>query len=132
GSMRTTMASVLLAVAVLLASTALIAGVPEKPNFRHIDVADGLPSSNINSLALDADGYLWLATTDGLARYDGVGMQVWRHVPGDLASLPANYLTVVHADPEGRIWVAPEGSGLSVLEPGHTGFRHYRKASYPQ
>ncbi|QOD90518.1 response regulator [Lysobacter sp. CW239] len=108
------------------------ARVPEIPSLRHIDVAAGLPSSNINSLKLDADGYLWLATTDGLARYDGVGMQVWRHVPGDPASLPVNYLTVVHVDPQNRIWVAPEGRGLSVLDPGRQGFRHYRQATHPQ
>lgn len=132
GLMRTTMAGVLLAVSALLGNTVAMAGVPEKPNLRHIGVADGLPSSNINSLALDGEGYLWLATTDGLARYDGVGMRVWRHVPGDPTSLKANYLTIVHADPQGRIWVAPEGSGLSVLGPGDSGFRHYRKASHPQ
>lgn len=70
------------------------ARVPEVPRLRHIDVAAGLPSSTVNSLKFDPDGYLWLATTDGLARYDGVGMQVWRHDPADPASLSANWLTL--------------------------------------
>ncbi len=108
------------------------AEIPAIPTLRHIDVADGLPSSNIHGLAFDPDGYLWLATIDGLARYDGVGVQVWRHVPGDADSLPGNYITVMHVDPHGRVWVAPEGRGLSVLDPDHDGFRHYRKASHPQ
>ncbi|MGY0620292.1 hybrid sensor histidine kinase/response regulator [Lysobacter sp. A378] len=129
--MRATIAAMALALSMLLTSMAATAAVPETPNLRHVDVADGLPSSNINSLALDADGYLWLATTDGLARYDGVGMRVWRHVPGDPKSLPVNYLTAVHVDPQGHIWVAPEGSGLSVLEAGHAGFRHYRTTTHP-
>ncbi len=107
-------------------------GVPAIPTLRHIDVADGLPSSNINALAFDPDDYLWLATIDGLARYDGVGVQAWRHVPGGASSLPGNYITVLHVDPQGRIWVAPEGRGLSVLDPDHGGFRHYRKATHRQ
>ena len=107
------------------------AGIPEVPTLRHIDVAAGLPSSSINGLAFDADGYLWLATIDGLARYDGVGVQVWQHDPGDPHSLPGNYMTVLHVDPEGRVWVAPESRGLSVLDPDGKGFRHYRKADHP-
>ena len=116
----------------MLACNATIAGIPEVPTLRHIDVADGLPSSNVNGMAFDADGYLWLATVDGLARYDGVGVQVWQHVPGDPDSLPGNYMTVLHVDPQGRVWVAPESRGLSVLDPDRKGFRHYRKADHPQ
>src|SRR3546814_7133510 len=74
--------------------------IPEVPTLRHIGVADGLPSSDVRGLAFDPDGYLWIATIDGLARYDGVGMQVWRHVPGDARSLPGNYMTVVHRSEE--------------------------------
>jgi len=95
---------------VLGASTA--AAVPEKPRLRLIGVADGLPSSSIMGLAVDRAGYLWIATTDGLARYDGVGMRVWRHVPDDPRSLPGNYVTLVHVDAQDRVWVAIEGRGL--------------------
>ena len=59
------------------------AAVPETPRFRLLGVAEGMPSSSVNALARDRDGYLWVATIDGLARYDGVGFRVWRHVPGD-------------------------------------------------
>ena len=130
--MRHTLAGLLLAVGALLLGAGASARVPEMPRLRHIDVAAGLPSSAVNSLKFDRDGYLWLATADGLARYDGVGMQVWRHDPANPRTLPANYLTVVHVDPQGRVWVAPEGHGLSVLDTNHTGFRHYRLGTHPQ
>ncbi|MGV8940351.1 MAG: ATP-binding protein [Lysobacter sp.] len=130
--MRQITAVMMLAFAAFLASAVVSAQVPEVPSLRHIDVAAGLPSSNVNSLKRDAEGYLWLATSDGLARYDGVGMQIWRHVPGDPTSMPVNYLTVVHVDPKGRIWIAPEGHGLSVLGADHQGFRHFRQATHPQ
>src|SRR3546814_8533287 len=41
-------------------------------------------------------------------------------------------MTVLHVDPRGRVWVAPESRGLSVLDIGRDGFRHYRKADHPQ
>ncbi|MGO4780711.1 hypothetical protein AB4084_35065, partial [Lysobacter sp. 2RAB21] len=74
----------------LSAPFAARAAVPEAPRARIIGVPDGLPSSKVNGMAFDHAGYLWLATTDGLARYDGIGMKVWRHTPDDPASLPGN------------------------------------------
>ncbi|MHB8912851.1 MAG: hybrid sensor histidine kinase/response regulator, partial [Lysobacter sp.] len=87
---------------------------------------------NVNGMAQDRAGYLWVATTDGLARYDGVGVRVWRHVPGDPAALPGNYIAAVHVDGKDRVWVAIEGRGLSVLDAGRESFRHYRKATHPR
>ncbi len=130
--MRHTLTWVLLATCCLLLESRAFARVPEVPRLRHIDVAAGLPSSAVNTLKFDPDGFLWLGTTDGLARYDGVGMQVWRHDPANPASLSANWLTVVHVDPKGHIWVAPEGHGLSRLDDAHEGFQHYRLATHPQ
>ena len=49
-------------------------GVPQPQQF---SVYDGLPSNRVNAIAEDAQGYLWIATRDGLARYDGVGFRVW-------------------------------------------------------
>ena len=41
-------------------------------------VFDGLPSNTVNRMAEDRYGYLWIATNDGLARYDGRTYRVWR------------------------------------------------------
>lgn len=106
--------------------------VPEKPHPRLIGVAEGLPSSDVTGLARDRQGYLWVATHDGLARYDGVGTRVWQHVPGDPKALPGNSITAVHVDDGDRLWVAVEGRGISMMEPDRTGFRHYNRATSPQ
>ena len=74
----------------LLACGLALAGVPERPRFRIAGPPQGLPSTEIEALARDADGYLWIATADGLARYDGIDMRVWRHDPQDPAGLPGN------------------------------------------
>ncbi len=126
------LAVLLLAASWVCAAPMARAAVPESPRLRVIGVADGLPSSAVRGLAQDRAGYLWIATTDGLARYDGVGVRVWRHVPGDAASLPGNYVAVVHVDGDDRVWVAIEGRGLSMLDAARNGFRHYRKAAHAQ
>lgn len=122
----------MLALAGTSGARATAPGMPEIPRLRIIGVEDGLPSTHVDGIAQDRSGYIWLATTDGLARYDGVEMRVWRHRPDDPAALPGNYITVVHVDQEDRVWVAVEGRGVSVLDRDRRSFRHYRSARHPQ
>ena len=115
----------------LAVASAAGAAVPEIPRFRVLGPADGLPATTVPALARDQDGFLWAATWDGLARYDGAGFRVWRHDPDDPASLPGNVVQVLYVDSRNRIWVASEGGGLSVMDADRTGFRHFRKAQHP-
>ena len=117
--------------ALMAAATKVCAALPETPQFRPVGVADGLPSSSTTSLALDRDGYLWVSTRDGLARYDGVGYKVYQHIPGDATGLPGNFVQTVFVDAGNRIWVSVEGQGVSVLDAARTGFRHFNQASRP-
>lgn len=120
------------ALAAWMALAAAHGAVPERPRPRHIGVNEGLPSSTVNGIAEDRQGYLWFATTDGLARYDGVGMRVWRHDPDDPASLPGNsHTTAVHVDAHDRLWVAVEGRGLAMLDPARRRFTHFQRGTHP-
>lgn len=115
----------------LLCANAL-AAVPERPHFRIIGPAQGLPSTEIKALARDNDGYLWIATADGLARYDGVGMRVWRYDPANPAGLPGNNIQALMVDADDRVWIAVEGAGISVLDAKRQAFVHYNRSSHPQ
>ncbi|UYK78016.1 ATP-binding protein [Xanthomonas sacchari] len=119
----------LLALAAVCADAS--AAVPELPRFRVFSGEQGLPSSDISGLQLDRDGYLWIASGDGLARYDGREFRVWRHDPADPASLRCNYVQDLHIDARDRIWVACEGGGLSMLGADRRGFRHFNMATQP-
>lgn len=90
--------------------------------FLPLEVRDGLPSRQVMSLAQDLEGYIWIGTRDGLARYDGGKFKVYRHVPGDNRSLPGNYVQTLHVDSANRIWLAVEGHGLQQMDASHTGF----------
>lgn len=58
--------------------TLVLGGVPVLPQPRQLTVADGLPSNVVYGFDEDENGYLWLASSDGLARYDGRNYRIWR------------------------------------------------------
>ncbi|WP_394001163.1 ATP-binding protein [Luteimonas sp. WGS1318] len=101
------------------------AGIPQP---RQIGVLDGLPSSRVNAIAEDRQGYLWIATRDGLARYDGVGFRIWRIEDG----LHDNYVWSVHVDARDRVWIGTRGGAVSMLDTDRGRFTHYTQASHPQ
>ena len=86
------------------------------PMFRHFGVDDGQPSSIVYKLAEDRDGFVWIGTHDGLARYDGVHFRVWRAIPGDDTSIAGNEVSALYVDRANRVWAGGEGSGLNLLD----------------
>ncbi|WP_368561751.1 two-component regulator propeller domain-containing protein [Pseudoxanthomonas sp. UTMC 1351] len=103
------------------------AGLPETPQLRQLTVADGLPSNIIHKMAQDQNGYLWLATADGLARYDGTGFRIWQLGEG----LRENGLTWVEVDAQNQVWIGTEGAGVALLDREREQFRYFDKQSNP-
>ncbi|GAA4453539.1 hybrid sensor histidine kinase/response regulator transcription factor [Nibrella saemangeumensis] len=83
---------------------------------RLLDTRSGLPQGFIPSLIQDHRGFIWLATKDGLCRYDGHTFTVYRHIPGDSTSLPFNNVRMVVQDARHRLWVKSESHQLAVME----------------
>lgn len=106
----------LLLALLLLLSAPLAKALPETALFHSFGPAQGLPSSQVSALALDQDGYLWVGTRDGLARFDGERFRLWQHAPDDPGSLPGNAVQSLLVDAQNRLWVGTEGSGLAMLD----------------
>ena len=115
----------LLVVPLLALSAASAAPPPAPPQFVPIGVADGLPSSLAYKSVQDRDGFIWIGTQDGLARYDGVGFRVFRHDPANSASIASNDVSSLLIDRDGRLWCGGEASGLNRLEADGRSFTHW-------
>jgi signal transduction histidine kinase/ligand-binding sensor domain-containing protein len=63
-----------------------------------------------------ADGYVWIATQDGLVRFDGVKFTLWSPLPGE--SLPSPRLSALLGARDGSLWIGTI-AGLSRLKDGH-------------
>jgi signal transduction histidine kinase/CheY-like chemotaxis protein/sugar lactone lactonase YvrE len=112
--------------------SSVMASLPETPQFRQVTVADGLPSSTIYAVTQDKKGYIWIASKDGLARYDGIGYKIYRYSPGDENSLLGNVVQALHVDSQDQLWIAVEGQGISRLNADRTSFTHFRKINHPE
>ena len=66
-------------------------------------VADGVPIGPINAIAQDTDGYLWLATTRGVVRFDGARFMVWDAIYS--SRLPDAEVLALSTAPDGTLWV---------------------------
>ena len=64
-----------------------------------------LPHNTILALLEDHRGFLWIGTPDGLARYDGRRVRVYRGRPGSPGSLPSPTVQALAEGPDGALWV---------------------------
>ena len=95
-----------------LKSFASPASFDENLKFKHITAADGLSQSYVFDIIQDQDGYIWLATQDGLNKYDGTKFKYYRSNIVDEYSLTDNYIRKLFKDSTGTIWVGTQ-NGLS-------------------
>ena len=69
--------------------------------------ADGLPQDTIRAITQTQDGYLWLGTDEGLARFDGYEFVIFTK---DDSALPSNSITALWAGQSGALWIGtPNG-----------------------
>jgi diguanylate cyclase (GGDEF)-like protein len=100
--------------ALSLAAPALAA--PVRPiRFDRLSLEEGLSQSTVQDVLQDRRGYIWLATEDGLNRFDGMSFKVYKRDPGDAASLPGSFVWDIEEDATGNLWIATAG-GLAMWE----------------
>ena len=71
------------------------------------------------------DGFLWVATKDGLNRYDGYNFQIFRNNPFDAFSLSDNETLHLFEDSRGWLWIGLQNKGMDLYEPKSGRFYHF-------
>ena len=85
------------------------------PNER-FGVKEGLSQGLVMSMMQDKEGYMWFGTSDGLNKYDGYNITIYRNNPDDKYSLPENVVSGLAEDKYGNFWVAIYHKGLYLFD----------------
>lgn len=79
------------------------------------EIAQGLPQNTVEDIAQTPDGYLWVATQEGLARFDGIRFTVFDR--GNTPEFESNLINALLVDRAGSLWIGTS-KGLVLLERG--------------
>lgn len=92
----------------------------QRLQFNSLSVKDGLSQHDVSKVIQDSEGFIWMATYDGLNRYDGYRIENFFHDNNDVASLSSNRIRTLFEDQKKRVWIGTDGYGLNYysLEDG--------------
>jgi signal transduction histidine kinase/ligand-binding sensor domain-containing protein len=77
---------------------------------------NGLPRNSITSIIQTRDGYLWMATVEGLVRFDGVQFKVFNK--SNTKGLSTNRFRILYEDKDGTLWAGTNDGGLTRYRNG--------------
>ena len=96
-----------------------------KLRFTHLSNEQGLSNSTIESIFQDSRGFIWFGTRDGLNRYDGNEIVVYRNDPADPSSISDSYIRCIYEDRDHHLWVGTI-NGLNRFDPEKNNFIRFK------
>ena len=93
-------------------------------SLKNITTVNGLSQSSVIAIHQDLQGQMWFGTRDGLNKYDGSNITVFRNNPNDTLSICNNDILSIEGDNLGNIWVGTY-NGLNCYNPVTNIFNHY-------
>ena len=94
-------------------------------HFSHLSSKEGLSQASTRDIHRDKKGFLWIATHDGLNRYDGYTFKVYRHNTHDPTSISDNIIESIFEDSKGFLWIGTLNGGLNKFDRKTETFTRY-------
>ena len=91
---------------------------------KNITTVNGLSQSSVIAIHQDVLGQMWFGTRDGLNRYDGSNITVFRNNPKDSSSICNNDILSIEGDKRGNLWIGTY-NGLNFYNPVSNIFKRY-------
>lgn len=105
--------------------SAKAANINQSPlKFERISIADGLSQSYVYDIIQDKNGFIWIATQDGLNRYDGKSFVYYRHDSTNKNSIADNFIRKLFIDTNNILWVGTN-EGLSRYNESLDNFENF-------
>jgi DNA-binding NtrC family response regulator/ligand-binding sensor domain-containing protein len=98
--------------------------------FEHLTMSEGLSYNMVEVILQDHKGYIWIGTRDGLNKYDGYEITVFKNDPDDSLSLRDNVIEAIYEDRDGVLWVGTQNGWLEKYDRQNQTFSHYHVGSH--
>jgi len=93
--------------------------------FKTIKSSTGISSNIVYKCLQDNYGFIWMATQEGLNRFDGSKCFVIKRIAGNSNSLSSNDISDIQIDGIGNLWIATRGGGINYLNLKTYQFKHF-------
>ena len=93
--------------------------------FDHLTTSEGLSQSNVQCIFQGSRGFIWLGTQDGLNKYDGYHMTVFKKDAANPNTISNNNIRDIIEDREDNLWIATLGGGLNKYDRAKEKFTHF-------
>jgi ligand-binding sensor domain-containing protein/signal transduction histidine kinase len=93
--------------------------------FEHLSVEQGFSQSMVKCITRDRYGFMWFGTDDGLNKYDGYKITLYRNDPKNPRSIGSNVIDGIFEDSKGNLWIASNGGGLNLYDRNTNSFIHF-------
>ncbi|MCF2489305.1 two-component regulator propeller domain-containing protein [Dyadobacter sp. CY347] len=93
--------------------------------FKNYKVSDGLSGNTTGDIVQDKKGFIWIASRNGLNRFDGNAFKIFRSIQGDSASLGSNSVFSLYEDHNEKLWIGTH-KGIYIYDPVADRFQPFR------
>lgn len=96
-----------------------------RPSFEKLTTKDGLSQNTVLTLLQDHHGFMWFGTEDGLNKYDGHTLTIFKKDRKDSLSISNNYIKKIYEDEDQNLWIGTWGGGLNLYNRNKDNFTNY-------
>lgn len=84
----------------------------DKQTFSYLTTSDGLSNNYVTDILEDNYGFLWFSTSDGLNKWNGYELEIFKNDPDNLNSLSSNFILTLAQDPFNNLWIGTNQTGV--------------------
>lgn len=118
--------NIILIFAIALGLAKTLIAQPVNLKFDQIGIEKGLSQSTVYAIAQDKYGFMWFGTDDGLNRYDGYSINIFKYNPIDSNTVADNTILSLLSDNKGDLWIGTRRGGVDRYVISENKFYHYK------
>jgi signal transduction histidine kinase/ligand-binding sensor domain-containing protein/CheY-like chemotaxis protein len=123
--MKTDFGKIAFILFLFIASYTFISAQGLQVDFRTFTTQEGLADNNIHCILQDSRGFMWFGSEEGLHRYDGYNMKVYRR-GDDGSGISNNFIRALYEDKFGRLWIGTDRGGITIFDLDTETFQYVR------